>query len=273
MMGPTAHDPVAEAVVRDAARAGELDRYIAALLAPRPVRRDLIALAAFLGETARIGSLVSEPMIGEIRLQWWHDALTAGEATGNPIADAFLQMIERRALPRDLLVLILDARARELDPQLIWTGQDLDTYLDDTEGAAFRLAARLLGVRETPAAAGAMTAAAQAYGRVRLLRSLPLSLAKGRGSLLTMTHTADVPADWAAVAQPQLHAAKTWLVQARQHAAAAPDVVPAILPVALVEPYLAALEKLGPNIAGARAEISPLTRVWRLWRASARGRP
>ena len=79
-------------VVRTAARAFERDRYLAALLSPRGVREDLLALAAFAGELARIPAFVSEPMVGEIRLQWWRDAIRAGlkdgsgEGGGHPIS-------------------------------------------------------------------------------------------------------------------------------------------------------------------------------------------
>ena len=57
------------AAVREAARSLEPDRYLSALLAPLAAREDLITLAAFLGEAARVPAIVSEPMIGEIRLQ------------------------------------------------------------------------------------------------------------------------------------------------------------------------------------------------------------
>jgi phytoene synthase len=66
---------------------------------------------------------------------------------------------------------------------------------------------------------------------------------------------------------------KRWLKEARRRARAAPRAaLPAILPLALVEPYLAALERLGPNLVRQTADISPLTRVWQLWRASVLGR-
>ena len=65
---------------------------------------------------------------------------------------------------------------------------------------------------------------------------------------------------------------KDWLAQCRERITLSPGVLPAILPVALVEPYLRALEKVGPNITRERAEISPITRAWRLWLAHARGR-
>ena len=48
---------VHEAII-GAARAGEPDRYLAALLAPRTERADLLALAAFAAELARVASAV-----------------------------------------------------------------------------------------------------------------------------------------------------------------------------------------------------------------------
>jgi hypothetical protein len=59
--------------VRASARLNAPDRYYAALFAPAAVRDDLIALAAFCGEIARIGRQVSEPVMGEIRITWWRD--------------------------------------------------------------------------------------------------------------------------------------------------------------------------------------------------------
>jgi phytoene synthase len=268
-----APDAVWDAAVRDAARASDLDRYLAALLAPRRVRGDLIALTAFLGEVARIGEVVTEPMMGEVRLQWWRDALGGTAKTGNPVADALIAISARHELPDELFHSILDARARGLDAYVAKTEHDLDDYLRETEGAALQLAARILAAGAAHEADNVLSAAAQALGRVRLLRSLPASLAKGRNPLPAQVAPVPSCADWQQAARPVLDAARAWLKEARLRAAVAPAaVLPAILPLALVEPYLAALERLGPNIARERADISPLTRVWRLWRASALGR-
>lgn len=270
-------------VVREAARANERDRYLAALLAPRSSRADLIVLSAFLGEVARISSAVNEPMMGEIRLQWWCDAIVnrgSGEPTGNPVADALNEVIDRRHLSQEAFLTILDARARELQAEPFASLQELERYLDETDGIAFRLAAKVLGNDEAPPGPALLTAAGQAYGRVGLLRLLPVLLAKGRNplaftdkALLDPTGAVDADADWSGAALILIDSAHTWLGEARQLAAGAPKALkPAILPLALVEPYLAALEGLGPDIARAKADISPLARVWRLWRASRLGR-
>ncbi|HEY9164402.1 MAG TPA: squalene/phytoene synthase family protein, partial [Magnetovibrio sp.] len=56
--------------------------YLAALCAPTQHQDALLALLAFDAELARIADLVSEPMLGRIRLQWWLDALAATKLNG-----------------------------------------------------------------------------------------------------------------------------------------------------------------------------------------------
>ncbi len=64
-----------EALVRE----GDPDRYLATLFAPAAARPHLFALYAFSLTVARVREAASNPMAGEIRLQWWRDALQ-GEA-------------------------------------------------------------------------------------------------------------------------------------------------------------------------------------------------
>ena len=56
-----------------AARAGEPDRYLAALLAPPALRPALLALAAFSAEIRRIPLLVHEPAMAAIRAGIYRD--------------------------------------------------------------------------------------------------------------------------------------------------------------------------------------------------------
>jgi len=255
-----------DAAVREAARNLEFDRYLAALLSPRPARQGLIALAAFLGEIGRIPATVSEPAMGEIRLQWWCEALAGSltvAATGSPVADAMRQTMQRYALPESSVLSLIDAYSRELVSGALAAPGAVGAYADATQGAAFRLAAHIVGVGDDAAAEAYLAAAAQSYGRVQLLRALPALVTRGRNPFGEEAAT-----NWAAAVQPVLAEAKMWLTEARRRASAAPATIrPAVLPLALVEPYLAALERLGPNVASQRAEISPLTRVWRLYRA------
>ena len=58
-------------------KARDRDRYLSVLYAPAAVRPALLALHGLDLELAQVVASTSEPMLGEIRLAWWRDALTA----------------------------------------------------------------------------------------------------------------------------------------------------------------------------------------------------
>src|SRR5271154_3133398 len=64
-------------------RRGDPDRYLATLFAPEAKRPLLHALYAFNIEIARVAETVREPMMGEIRLEWWRETLE-GARDGRP---------------------------------------------------------------------------------------------------------------------------------------------------------------------------------------------
>jgi phytoene/squalene synthetase len=61
------------------------DRFAALMSAPVAVRRVCFPLYAFNIEVSRAPWVTKEPMIAEMRLQWWRDALEEiGEGTRSP---------------------------------------------------------------------------------------------------------------------------------------------------------------------------------------------
>src|SRR5487761_1166353 len=58
-------------------RANDRDRFLTALFAPAERREALYELYAFNYELARIREIVSEPMLGRIRLEWWRESVGA----------------------------------------------------------------------------------------------------------------------------------------------------------------------------------------------------
>src|SRR5262252_8120920 len=59
----------------DLIRRVDLDRYLSALFAPERARRHLLALYAFNYEVAKTAESVTQPVAGQIRLQWWRDRI------------------------------------------------------------------------------------------------------------------------------------------------------------------------------------------------------
>ncbi len=244
-----------------AAKATDPDRFASALLAPRQVRDDLVALAAFSGEVRKVASSVHEPHMGEVRLQWWRETLTdglKGSRSGYPVADAFAGVMQRHDLDFRLVSDHLDACAHRLyaEPPPDQAALQLEHRLG--EGAIFAMAARILNVGDA-AAGAAVEAAGQTYGTVLSALYLPMSLARGRSPLPPgMVRGGDAPdLQTQLIRRTRMH-----LAQAKPlfNAAAAPLQL-ALLPLALVEPYLAALEKPGRDSAHQLASISPFTRM------------
>ena len=101
-----------------AVRRGDRPRYYATLFAPPGKRAGLYALYAFALEIARIPDAVTNAGLGEIRLQWWRDALAAiggGEAAGgSPVVDALAASVRLHRLPVEPLIRLVDARGRDL---------------------------------------------------------------------------------------------------------------------------------------------------------------
>ncbi|MDB5591897.1 phytoene/squalene synthase family protein [Enterovirga sp.] len=254
-------------------REQDRDRYWSALLAPADKRPHLFALYAFSAEVARVRDAISAPMPGEIRLQWWRDAvegLGRGDVGANPVAAALEDTIGRFALPRQALVDLIDARVFDLYDDPMPSVGDLEGYLGETSSALIRLASLVLADGQDPGGAEAAGHAGVAYGLTGLLRALPWQARQGRLYLpadILQRHGAtrdDVvrgrggPGVLAALAEMRM--------LARTHharfAELRPDLPPAIrtafLPAALVPGDLAALERAPDPLAS-----SPERPAWR----------
>lgn len=258
------------AVIRASAREHEPDRYLAALLAPKAARDDLIVLAAFVGEIHRIGRIVREPHLAEIRLQWWREALSSVSAdqTGNPVADAFRAMVARRHFPAGKLDAWFDAIAETLSGEapagLDWLAANLKVI----EGVPLLFARTICG--DMGADDAALDDAALAYGAARLGLDIPYALARGRLPLPVSDLQTENGngADYSKAIRVLNEMTRSPLVRLRKRFSGLSRAQKcAILPVALVEPYFSALERPDHDSAHDIAEVAPLTRIWRLLRA------
>lgn len=263
-------------------RAHDPDRYLTALMAPRSVRGSLMALYAFNVELARIPGLVTEPALGDIRLQWWRDVIEnneTGAMAGSPIATALGAVISTHKLPKPLLLGMMDARSADLDGGGFADLEALKAYLYKREGALFSLSARILdaGVDDISQISNL---SAVACGLTNILRSLPVDASGGRVMLpLSVLDKSGLEpelilaGEGAEKLKPILlelvSEARSTCDDARQQVKNLKrNLQPAFAPLALVEPYLRVMEKPGHRPLQDLADINPLTRFWKLWRAS-----
>lgn len=140
-----------------------------------------MAIYAFNLELARIPETVSEPMVGEIKLAWWRDAiagLRAGEVREHPVLMALLDALNGDAASLDGCAELVEARGRDLDPAPFESIAALRSYANATGGTVQELAARVLGATEPVQLAGARKAGT-AWAIVALIRAQEFRRAQG----------------------------------------------------------------------------------------------
>ncbi|MDO8421106.1 MAG: phytoene/squalene synthase family protein [Parvibaculum sp.] len=165
----------------DNVRRMDHDRYLTALLAPSPARGKLIALYAFNAEIARVREMVSEPMLGQIRLQWWREALEGiaqGEVRGHEAAVGLAEAFSAEDLDVAGLTALIDARERDLDDEPFADMTALNEYCSKTSSGLMRLAARALSPHGV--ADDIIDNAGIGYALTGLLRALPVHASQGR---------------------------------------------------------------------------------------------
>jgi phytoene synthase len=269
------HYALCGVALRDADR----DRWLACLFAPEGARPHLFALYAFNAEVARIREHVSQPILGEMRLQWWIDTLGSderGDVQVHPTADALLATINKLNLPRPVFRDLLEARRFDMYDDPAPDVGFLEAYCGETCSALFRLASLILGA--TAPNADAAGHAGCAYAMTGLLRALPWLVANQQCYIprdLLARHGLTPARVLAREKSPEMVAALSDMrALARGHLDKASRAV-AALPKAEREAYrLLALPKLYLREMERRdydpflpmAEIVPWRRQWALWR-------
>lgn len=260
------------------------DRYLCALFAPKDRRADLLALYAFNLELARIPELVHEPILGQVRLQWWREAVDSAFAGAPPAHDAvaaLAQTVAARGLARGPFERMLAAREFDLDPGPPEDMAALEAYADATSGALQSLALDVLEPGADARLRESVRAAAVAWGLIGLVRAVPFHGRMGRvylpKSLLERESIA--PADIHArsfspglktVVKEISARAREFLAMSRGGPVPA-SARAALLPGVLADFYLRRIERFGFDPFDPRAGGGDLARLFRLWRA-ARGR-
>lgn len=253
------------------------DRFLAALYARPAQRESLLTLYAFNLEIAKVRESVSEPMLGEIRLQWWREALEEAYAGGpvrrhavaEPLADLVrTRGLTTRGLTRAHFDRLIDGRAFDLYDEPPKTTDDLIGYAESTSSTLVWLALEALGAAH-PAAMAAGRAVGIAWALVGLLRAMPHHLRQGR-IYLPQDLEAEFAVDRRALSElkrtPQLAAAvralagraRGYLAEARAlRRAVPPDALPALLPAVLADGHLRRLARAGFDVFDARLGQRP----------------
>jgi 15-cis-phytoene synthase len=264
-------------------RQHDADRYFAGLFAPADKRGHLAALYAFSLDVARVREAARQPAAGEIRLQWWREALEGsprGDVAAHPIAAALLATIERFRLPRPAFVDLIDARTFDLYDDAMMSVADLEGYCGETSSALIRLATLILADGDDAGGAEAAGHAGVAYAIAGLLRAFPWHARAGQLYVpadVLARHDLSRDAVVAGTGGAKLRGAVAEMRGLAHHHLARFEalrlsldrtILPAFLPLAVVPLYLKRMERRDYDPYRTIVEISQWRRLWALWHAA-----
>ena len=265
------------------------DRFLTCLFAPAGMREHLFALYAFNLEVARTAESVSEPMLGQIRLQWWRECLAeifAGRPRRHEVVEPLAAAIEAGGLPPPLFERLIDAREADLEPEPPADLAGLEAYAEATAGTLLSLALGTLMKRdgEDEECQAVARHLGIAWALTGLLRAVPFHALQKRLYLprdLTAAEGLDLGDLFEMKTSPALsrvaavvaHAAARHLERARRLSGAVPRQArsPLLLSV-LARRYLVRLAQAGHDPFEPLVQTQLTTAAWRLTLASLLGR-
>ena len=265
----------------DLVRSHDFARYASTLFIAAAQRRALLSIYAFNVEISRVREQVSQPLPGEMRLQWWTDMLAGaghGGVEGNPVAAELLLAIRSWRLPVERLSRVIEEHQFDLYNDPMPTMAALEAYTNDTSAALFSLGAGIAG-RQSDDIEHLARHAGLAQGIAQVMAALPLDASRRQLFVplqLLQSHGSSMEEVFAGKWTPQLRAALDQLIgEARRHLKTAfallenapAEVRPVFLPLVLVGRDLERMSR-ADNDPFAPLVRSRFRTLWTLWRAS-----
>ncbi|MCA6114010.1 squalene/phytoene synthase family protein [Bradyrhizobium sp. WSM 1738] len=280
-MSGTATSKDSAAFCADLVRTHDFVRYASTLFLPAIQRRALLSIYAFNVEISRVREHVTQPLPGEMRLQWWTDMLEGaghGGVEGNPVAAELLHTISEFHLPVAPLSRLIEEHQFDLYNDPMPSMAALEGYVTDTAAALFSLGARIAA---PPSAAIDHLArhAGLAQGMAQVIATLPLDAARRQLFLplqLLQQHGSGMEQVFSGKQTPNVRAAIDQLIgEARKHLGTAFELLahvpsqvrPIFLPLALIRRELTRMSRADADPFVLHT-TSRLRILWTLWRAS-----
>ena len=223
--------------------------YWSVLFAPADKRDALLSFYAFALEIKRIPALVSEPALGEIRMQWWIDGLKgerSAELLSHPVGEALLNTCKIYSLPIEPLIDLIEMRVQLLssDQHLPPDEAALELFCGRCHAVMIHFASIILNGGRLPSTSEAAGHAGMVLGLIEALREDLFSISKSDLVKLAQEH----------------------LIKLRSLLSEVPKTLfAAYLPLVIAEPFLERFEKgFNPQ----QTEPAPWRILWRMMRVS-----
>jgi NADH dehydrogenase [ubiquinone] 1 alpha subcomplex assembly factor 6 len=260
-------------------RRHDLDRYQTVLFAPAARREALFALYAFNYEIARVRETVTQPMLGQIRLEWWRENVAAafggGTVRHHPVMEPVAAMIREFGLTRDHFDRLIDVRETDLADDPPASLSVLENYAEESSSRLIYLALGVLGTCG-PAATEAGLHVGVAYSLAGLLRAMPFHARTGR-QLIPVDIAAQsglseedyralrsTPALRSVIAELAAAASRHLGLARARHAEIPRQALPALLPAIVAQRSLLRLKRAAYNPFDPALAVPDPLQSWRL---------
>ncbi len=155
---------------------GDPDRFAATMAAHPALRARLWPLYAFNLEVARAPWMTEQPLIAEMRLQFWRDMLTAAKPRAHEVAGALHALLRDTPGLAPLLDSLIEARRHDITREPFASDTAFDAYIEATSATLLWSAALTLGA--APETETAFRALGWAAGLAVYLRAVPALTAR-----------------------------------------------------------------------------------------------
>lgn len=261
-------------------------RFLLCQFAPPDRREALLALLAFNLEIAKTREVVSEPLLGQMRLQWWRESLEPVFAAPDApvrrhaVLDVLAPAVRSYGLSAAAFEALLTAREQDLEPDPPPTEVAFLAYAEAISAPLLHLMLAVLSADDADSLAAAR-AAGTAHAIAGLLAAIPVQARQGRVTLpteLLASHgltpraliDAKAPRLPALVARLAAHARRS-LAEARSlRPGVAREAMPVLLSASLATNLLGRLAQAGhdpfhPSLRRADPWLVPRL-TWGAWR-------
>lgn len=232
--------------------------HIAISLMPQNVQKSIFVLYSFFAELDGLAAQVSEPMLGEIRCQWWRDVIGQQQAQ-SPLAGALLEAIETHNWPQQPLLDLINAKIFDLYANPMETKADFEAYAGHTYSALVQLTAVAINPQAAKDFADVSGHLGVAFAVAKSI--LHLKIQKSRGQVF-------IPQE-IATEQEFINYGLNHYKLAKKHLRKSP-VFSAVLPLIRCKLMLVSAQKLGDELYPKLETVAPsqLKFQWQLLKAN-----
>ncbi|KAK0221836.1 isoprenoid synthase domain-containing protein [Armillaria fumosa] len=273
----------------DLVRKNDYESFLVSPFYPPELRPAYFALKAFSVDLATVQDTVSNPMIGQLRMQFWRDAIKSfsdGSPPRHPIALALYDACQRTHLPAYHLKRIIDARDAELYSSDHLTTDSLTAHAEATSSTLLYLLLSLFSASSSSTLSHAASHLGISQTFATLLRALPFHAANGRMIIpaeLTAKHGvvqedvfrkgADAPGiedavfELATLANDHLQTARSMFKEDGFEGKVPRAVMPVFMAGVSVASNLTRLEKANFNAFEPGLQLRDWKLPWRVWKS------